>query len=198
MSAIFYTAHDHYITTQSTEHTIPRGPPLAIFINVIQNHAESWLDSLIPDLIPCWFLLPNKDLRYHVMRFYECALKVIVQVLIPDSRITCTDSASDSTRFLKPSTWFGIVSGPSYHPMYHFIPCSYPSNWSWRALYSYLYYMCSYVNHRICMSNRNIQLTSSFWSNPQAGSLRATKNCNHILQCWLLNNTYTFTRTFSV
>ena len=30
-----------------------RGQPLVIFINVIWNHAESWLDSLIPDLIPC-------------------------------------------------------------------------------------------------------------------------------------------------
>ena len=68
-----------------------RGPPLAIFIDVIWNHAESWLNSLIPDSILCWFLLPKKDLRYHVMRFYRHAQKftsIIVKILIPDTRIT--------------------------------------------------------------------------------------------------------------
>ena len=29
-----------------------RGPPLSILVDVIRNHAESWLESLIPDLIP--------------------------------------------------------------------------------------------------------------------------------------------------
>ena len=36
-------------------------------------------------------LLRNKDLRYHVMRFYSRALKftrILVKDLIPDSRIT--------------------------------------------------------------------------------------------------------------
>ena len=30
---------------------LPKGLPLSILINVIRKHAESWLDSLIPNLI---------------------------------------------------------------------------------------------------------------------------------------------------
>ena len=91
-----------------------RGPPLVIFVDVIPNHAESWLDSWFDSL---WFLLPNKDLRYFVMRFYWCALKftrIIVEILIFDSWFqNCIDSTTDSIWFLEASLWFGIMSGPS-------------------------------------------------------------------------------------
>ena len=69
-------------------------PPLLIFVNMIWNHAESWLDCLIR------FFADSYCPKYRVMRYYGHALKytrIIVRVVIPDSRITLIPLVRDST-----------------------------------------------------------------------------------------------------
>ena len=91
------------------------------WINLVKSRGHHWkllstwfgIMQKFPDSIPCWFLLPTKDLRYRVMRFYGCAVKLKRIILSLDSWFqNYIGSASDSTWFLEPSTWFRIMSGP--------------------------------------------------------------------------------------
>ena len=93
------------------------GPPLAIFIDVIQNHAESWLDSWFDSLLILIVKQGPKISRDEILRM---CTKIYTRIYCSyNSRSfdswfqNYIDSASDSTWFFRPSTWFGIVSSPS-------------------------------------------------------------------------------------
>ena len=50
----FLPVHIHATACLTTmcSYVDARGPPLSILVDVIRNHVESWLDSLIPNLVP--------------------------------------------------------------------------------------------------------------------------------------------------
>ena len=96
------------------------GPATGNFFNVIRNHAESWLDSLIRFLADSYCQIRMKDI---------CALKftrimvIIVKVLIPDSGIALIPLViplnsqshqrdSESCRALWPMYAYAFVGSP--------------------------------------------------------------------------------------
>ena len=73
---------------------------------------DSWIDS-------CDSYLPNKGLYITRFIMYKNTKypRISIKIMIRDTRISTwfCDSSSDSKRFLKPSTWFGIVADPSHY-----------------------------------------------------------------------------------